>query len=90
MSSSSGHSYSFANRSPGRSSLVVNGGPEYEYEGVRYCDCGMKAPRWLAWTENNVGRRFYSCRYYEVFFLIWVKFDMGRDGRFKFCICFLI
>ncbi|GKV34266.1 hypothetical protein SLEP1_g42651 [Rubroshorea leprosula] len=49
------------------SCLVVTGffKPEYRYEGrTRYCNYGTVSPRITAWTELNVGRRFYGCRYY--------------------------
>ena len=35
---------------------------DFEYEGpTKFCHCHLKAPRWIAWTEKNVSRRFYSC-----------------------------
>ncbi|GLT56826.1 hypothetical protein SLA2020_298420 [Shorea laevis] len=65
-------SKSFANKksAPKKSfgsCLVATGffKPEYKYEGrTQYCNCGTVSPRITAWTESNVGRRFYGCRYY--------------------------
>ena len=38
------------------------GRPEFDYEvPIRFWYCNIKAPRWVAWTEQNAGRRFYSC-----------------------------
>ncbi|GKV40912.1 hypothetical protein SLEP1_g48506 [Rubroshorea leprosula] len=45
------------------SCLVATGffKPEYKYEGRKwYCNCGTASPRITAWTELNVGRRFYG------------------------------
>ena len=52
---------------------------DYEYDGpVKYCYCNvrgckLKAPLKTSWTDENPGRRFFSCRNYSVS---------------KFCKCF--
>ncbi|KAK4270794.1 hypothetical protein QN277_019564 [Acacia crassicarpa] len=38
---------------------------EVEYEPLmRYCYHKMVASRWTAWTDGNLGQRFYGCPYY--------------------------
>jgi len=44
----------------------------WNYEGpARFCDCGFKAPMWVSWKGENVGRRFYSCRNRKCGYFIW-------------------
>ncbi|KAK4256495.1 hypothetical protein QN277_009347 [Acacia crassicarpa] len=39
---------------------------EEDYEPPRrYCNHGMMASRWTAWTDGNPGRRFYGCPLYN-------------------------
>jgi hypothetical protein len=33
----------------------------YDYSPDKICDCGVKMLRWIAWTDENTGRRFYNC-----------------------------
>jgi hypothetical protein len=33
----------------------------YDYSPNKICDCGVKMPRWIAWMDENAGRRFYNC-----------------------------
>jgi hypothetical protein len=33
----------------------------YDYSLDKICDCGVKMPRWIVWTDKNAGRRFYNC-----------------------------
>ena len=40
---------------------------EVDYGGQpRYYKYGVRAPHWTLWTDDNPGRRFYGCPYYEV------------------------
>jgi hypothetical protein len=32
-----------------------------DYSLDKICDCGVKMPRWIAWTDENARRRFYDC-----------------------------
>uniref|UniRef100_A0A251J8B4 Uncharacterized protein n=1 Tax=Manihot esculenta TaxID=3983 RepID=A0A251J8B4_MANES len=42
-------------------------GPDYDYESeVRIYGYGQKAPRLVAWIDQNAGRRFYACSCAEV------------------------
>jgi hypothetical protein len=32
----------------------------YDYSPDKICNCGVKMPRWIAWTDENARRRFYN------------------------------
>ena len=39
---------------------------ENHYEGEPImCNHMVVAPRWTSWSDDNPGRRFYGCRYYN-------------------------
>jgi hypothetical protein len=33
----------------------------YDYSLDKICDNGVKMPRWIAWMDENAGRRFHNC-----------------------------
>jgi hypothetical protein len=40
---------------------IPYGSKPYDYSLDKICDCGVKMPRWIAWMDENAGRRFYNC-----------------------------
>ncbi|KAL6494493.1 hypothetical protein OROGR_031293 [Orobanche gracilis] len=32
-----------------------------------YCDCGVRSPILTSWTDDNPGRKFFGCGFYEVY-----------------------
>ena len=45
---------------------LVKPSRENHYEGEPIlCNHMVVAPRWTSWSDDNPGRRFYGCRYYN-------------------------